>query len=97
MTTRKPRSEPQRLLQMGLACLVVASLAFAQNKAGHRTPSLDDQSFATWRDRIQIKDSELVWAQLPWLTTYHEGLEKAAVEGKPLLLWVMNGHPLGCT
>ncbi len=86
-----------RLPQLGLACLVVSSLAFAQNKVVHRAPGLDDQSFATWRDRIRIKDSELVWEQLPWLTSYHEGLEKAAAEGKPLLLWVMNGHPLGCT
>ncbi len=86
-----------RLPHVGLASLVVASLAFSQNEVGHLVPGLEDQSFATWRDRIRIKDRELVWEQLPWLTTYHEGLEKAAVAGKPLLLWVMNGHPLGCT
>lgn len=86
-----------RLPQAGLVGLVVASLAFAQDKAVQPTPGLVDQSFAAWRDRIRIDDSELAYAQLPWLTTYHDGLQKAAANGKPLLLWVMNGHPLGCT
>ena len=26
-----------------------------------------------------------------------EGIVAADVAGKPLLLWTMNGHPLGCT
>ena len=85
-----------RFPQAGLAGLGVASVALAQNKPGQPAPGLDDQSFARWRDRIQTLDTELVWERLPWLTTYHEGLLKAAVEGRPLLLWVMNGHPLGC-
>lgn len=92
-----PVQHLSRLLQVGLAILVVTSLACAQDKARQRAPGLDDQSFATWRDRIRTGDAEQVWEQLPWLTAYHKGLEKAAAEGKPLLLWVMNGHPLGCT
>jgi hypothetical protein len=86
-----------RLPQVNLAVLIVASLTFAQDKVAQQAPGLDDQSFATLRDRIQISDPDLLWEQLPWLTTYHAGLEKAAAEAKPLLLWVMNGHPLGCT
>ena len=86
-----------RWAQVSLAGLVLAGLAFSQHEAGPGEPALDDASFATWRDRIQSRVSELVWEQLPWLATYHKGLEKAAAEGKPLLLWVMNGHPLGCT
>ena len=86
-----------RWTQVSLAGLVITGLAFSQHEAGPREPVLDDASFATWCDRIRTRDSELVWERLPWLATYHEGLEKAAAEGKPLLLWVMNGHPLGCT
>ena len=85
------------LTQVSLAGLVIAGLAFSQDEAGPTEPVLDDTSFATWCDRIRIRDSELVWEQLPWYVTYHEGLEQAGAEGKPLLLWVMNGHPLGCT
>lgn len=77
--------------------LVIASPGFAQDKSVQPVPGLADQSFTAWRDRIRIDSAQLSWAQLPWLTTYHEGLEQASEEAKPLLLWVMNGHPLGCT
>lgn len=58
---------------------------------------LSDASFASWRERILTKETELLWGKLPWLTTYADGLEHAAAKDKPLLLWAMNGHPLGCT
>jgi len=37
------------------------------------------------------------WASIPWLTDLWEARKKAAAEGKPILLWEMDGHPLGCT
>ena len=58
---------------------------------------LRKRSFAALRDQIRAEESELLWEDLPWLTSYHDGLQKAAEERRPLLLWVMNGHPLGCT
>ncbi len=36
------------------------------------------------------------WSQIPWLTNLWEARQKAAAEGKPILLWEMDGHPLGC-
>ncbi len=58
---------------------------------------LTSGNFSSWCDRIQTKDSQMRWADLPWLTSFHEGLLEASKENKPLLLWVMNGHPHGCT
>ena len=37
------------------------------------------------------------WAAIPWLTDLWEARKIAAREGKPILLWEMDGHPLGCT
>ncbi len=34
--------------------------------------------------------------KIPWLTSIWAAREKAAKEGKPILLWEMDGHPLGC-
>ena len=86
---------------LSAAFIFIASVGCGQDKAQdetvHQDSGLSDASFATWRDQILATESELLWEKLPWLTTYHEGLEKAAAKGKPLLLWVMNGHPLGCT
>jgi hypothetical protein len=37
------------------------------------------------------------WAAIPWLTTLWQARQRAAAQGKPILLWEMDGHPLGCT
>lgn len=58
---------------------------------------LDSSNYQAWRDLIRTSDQELAWQQLPWLASFHQGLVEAAREQKPLLLWVMNGHPMGCT
>ena len=39
---------------------------------------------------------EDLYAQVPWLTSLWEARKTAAAAGKPILLWEMDGHPLGC-
>ena len=46
---------------------------------------------------IKPKASEQAWEKIPWLTSLWEARQKAAAQGKPILLWEMDGHPLGCT
>jgi hypothetical protein len=36
------------------------------------------------------------WATIPWQTNLWQARRKAAAEGKPILLWEMDGNPLGC-
>lgn len=36
------------------------------------------------------------WLQIPWRTSLWDARQHAAKEGKPILLWEMDGHPLGC-
>ena len=40
---------------------------------------------------------ELEWRSIPWRPTLFDGLRDGAKEKKPVLLWAMNGHPLGST
>jgi hypothetical protein len=58
---------------------------------------LNDKNYADWRKHILPDGGELAWQQVPWATTFKEGIVAADTAGKPLLLWTMNGHPLGCT
>jgi hypothetical protein len=58
---------------------------------------LNDQNYADWRKHILPDTGELAWQQIPWETTFKDGIVASDVAGKPLLLWTMNGHPLGCT
>lgn len=45
---------------------------------------------------IKPQADEEKWQQIPWLTDLWEARRRAAAEGKPILLWEMDGHPLGC-
>src|SRR5262245_52551505 len=37
------------------------------------------------------------FADIRWMTSLWEARTKAAAEGKPILIWVGDGHPLGFT
>ena len=44
------------------------------------------------------KGVECLWLEIPWLTSIQEARERAAREGKPMMIWkAANGHPLGST
>lgn len=38
-----------------------------------------------------------VWRSIPWETSLLEAQAAAAESQKPLFIWAMDGHPLGCT
>jgi len=72
--------------------LLLAALVLVQEPADLSTATLD-----RWRAFVRPSDAELAYAEIPWIADLAGGLAAAAREGKPLLLWAMNGHPLGCT
>ncbi len=45
---------------------------------------------------IRPLDGEDPFDTIPWETSLWEARKKAAAAGKPILLWEMDGHPLGC-
>lgn len=45
---------------------------------------------------IRPQKSEDAFDTIPWQTSLWDARVKAAKEGKPILLWEMDGHPLGC-
>ena len=55
------------------------------------------ESFRRLHTLIKPKAAEENWVQIPWMTSLWEARQRAAAEGKPILLWEMDGHPLGCT
>lgn len=60
-------------------------------------PRLRADSFDAWVSYLTPCADELSWAAVDWLPTYAEGVAAAQAQRRPLLLWAMNGHPLGCT
>ena len=59
-------------------------------------PALDDQSLGRWRDYIrpQVKDES--YLEIPWRESFYIAINEARETDRPILLWTMNGHPLGC-
>ncbi len=81
-------------MQFHLAVVAAISIT-AASPSDSPQPSADN--FAPWRDHIMPSASELQWESIPWRDSFSGGILEADRQGKPLLFWGMNGHPLGCT
>ena len=77
----------------GFFVTLVVALAAAEEPS----VELNDNTFASWRDRIRPKAAERCFETVHWLPTFWDGVMTAQKEDKPILLWAMNGHPLACT
>tara|TARA_Y100000385_G_C12840261_1_gene528458 strand:- start:415 stop:639 length:225 start_codon:yes stop_codon:yes gene_type:complete len=46
---------------------------------------------------IKPTAEESAWMRINWRTNLWQARKEAAKSGKPIYLWEMDGHPLGCT
>ena len=104
-----PDTEPGKKISMNrFNLLVLLSLVFQGAMAPSaiakdetlNAPRLTAENLAAWKSHILPTAAELKWTQIPWLPDLQSGIEASARmenRDKPLLLWTMNGHPLGCT
>lgn len=56
-----------------------------------------DQQTADLIALISPAKGEQEWLSIPWETDLAAARRKAAAENRPIFLWEMDGHPLGCT
>lgn len=65
---------------------------------GSIAPSeLTEENFKRLLKFVLPTEKECGWKQIPWRETYWSAVHEAQRAEKPILLWAMNGHPLGCT
>jgi hypothetical protein len=79
------------MIVITLALTAMASLLpsqESQNRAPEKLDSILEQILPT--------ESELRWKDVDWRVSLADGIADAQVAEKPILLWAMNGHPLGC-
>ena len=74
--------------------LIAAALLAASSLT---TQELKEETFDTWYTSILPNKSELTWRTIGWRGTLGEAWLEARQKDRPILLWAMNGHPLGCT
>ena len=57
---------------------------------------IDADQFTKLHTLIKPSAAEDKWNEIPWLSNLWQARKQAAAEGKPILLWEMDGNPLGC-
>jgi hypothetical protein len=62
-----------------------------------QVPTLDNQSLERWRDYVRPQVKEERYLEIPWRESFSIAINEATETDRPILLWAMNGHPLGCT
>ncbi|MBI3817102.1 MAG: hypothetical protein HY286_00300 [Planctomycetes bacterium] len=79
--------------------LIFAAAVCRQDGGKGGTAKSDDlgpQEFKKLFDKIIPKAQER-WQKIPWRIDLLEAREVSYQSKKPIFLWAMNGHPLGCT
>ena len=77
---------------------VTAVFGLAAGRAVADPPGeLNEKTLPAWSDLIRPKTDDVCFKTVNWLPTFWDGVMTAQKEDKPILLWVMNGHPLACT
>jgi hypothetical protein len=56
---------------------------------------LSDAEFKRLHAELQPNNSP--WLTIPWKISVLNAQQSAAKEDKPIFIWAMDGHPLGCT
>lgn len=73
------------------ATFILASLALGASV------DLNEGNFQEWKRYLQPKPAECAFEGIAWRADFYSAVVEAQEKDKPILLWAMNGHPLGCT
>ena len=78
-----------------LTLLLLAAAPLAQDAPQSLVP--DEGNYTAWAEFICPSERELTFESIGWRNAFWPAVEEARRLGRPILLWTMNGHPLGCT
>ena len=78
------------------ALLAAALVLAALDTPTAAAPPLTAADATALRAVIRPLDGEDPFDTIPWEISLWDARKQAAAAGKPVLLWEMDGHPLGC-
>ena len=85
------------MVRIGRLLLLLGSATIVTSGQARGVEPVKPQDFERLHALIKPQTKEEKWLQIPWMISLWEARQRAATEGKPILLWEMDGHPLGCT
>ena len=103
--TQRQRTPPAGFLVGNgfLLALLLISPGWAAARGGPKAPprdpgpELNAKTMLAFLDYVRPRPEELRWQAVPWRAAFWDAVVEAADTDKPVLLWTMNGNPLGCT
>ena len=90
-------NDMRRVCIATMALFLFASVVSASEQEAARTLELNKENYNTIREALVCSKDESGWRTIPWRPDLGEALVDARKQEKPILLWVMNGHPCGMT
>lgn len=82
-----------------LACVAAAfAMTFCASRplrAEQSEAALTEANFQRLHDTLQPGNEP--WRTIPWRIALLDAQRAAAEQNKPIFIWAMDGHPLGCT
>ena len=82
--------------QLHLALAIAACLVqVACSQITRADDRLSWDEFKTLHSELKPKDE--VWKSIPWQLSLLEAQKLALKDEKPIFIWAMDGHALGCT
>ena len=77
------------------AMVLLAGSAIAGDGHANAAAPLTESRAAELHELLAPSADE-PWRTIPWMTSVLEAQRVALEEGKPIFIWAMDGHPLGC-
>ncbi|QDT09706.1 hypothetical protein [Planctomycetes bacterium K23_9] len=78
---------------LGFFVMLVSVIIAAQAAV---SAELTSERFTQLHRELQADDAAL-WRTIPWNTDLLVARRKAGQQNRPIFIWAMDGHPLGCT
>lgn len=78
-----------RFAIIALSCILLSPLAALAD-------GFSVADFRLLHKQLQASNKE-PWRTVPWITGLLDAQNQAAESKKPMFIWAMDGHPLGCT
>ncbi len=76
-------------------CFAQSSRKTSENSAARTIKPLSEERFHQLHAELQPGNEP--WLTIPWKIKLLDAQAAAARDGKPIFIWAMDGHPLGCT
>ena len=85
-----------RAVMERLICPLVLGFVFLLSSGLLAGETLSQADFLRLHKKLQVS-GKATWRTIPWKISLLDAQRAAVSEKKPIFIWAMDGHPLGCT